>query len=72
MTQRAGAQPETPLDIHVIDVEGGQATLMVTPSGESLLVDTGYLGFNGRDADRMASVVRQGGRTICWAPSTST
>ena len=61
MTQRAGAQLEKPLDIHVIDVEGGQATLMVTPSGESLLVDTGYVGFNGRDADRIASVVRQAG-----------
>ncbi len=61
VTQRAEAQPEKPLDIHVIDVEGGQATLMVTPSGESLLVDTGYVGFNGRDADRIASVVRQAG-----------
>ena len=61
VTQRAGAQPGKPLDIHVIDVEGGQATLMVTPSGESLLVDTGYVGFNGRDADRIAAVVRQAG-----------
>ena len=60
-TQLAGAQPEKPLDIHVIDVEGGQATLIVPPSGESLLVDTGYVGFNGRDADRIAAVVRQAG-----------
>ena len=60
-TQLAGAQPEKPLDIHVIDVEGGQATLIVPPSGESLLVDTGYVGFKGRDADRIAAVVRQAG-----------
>ena len=29
------------LDIYVIDVEGGNATLFVPPSGESLLIDTG-------------------------------
>ena len=60
-TQRGAAQPEKPLEIHVIDVEGGQATLIVPPSGESMLVDTGYVGFNGRDADRIAAVVRQAG-----------
>ena len=38
------------LDIYVIDVEGGEATLFVAPSGESLLVDTGWPGFDGRDA----------------------
>lgn len=58
-----GAQtPATkPLDIFFIDVEGGQATLIVTPSGESLLVDTGWAGFNGRDADRIAAVARRAG-----------
>ena len=30
------------LTIYFIDVEGGQATLLITPSGESLLIDTGY------------------------------
>ena len=30
------------LDIYFIDVEGGQATLIVTPAGESLLIDTGF------------------------------
>lgn len=60
-TQRAGAQPEKPLEIHVIDVEGGQATLFVSPSGESMLVDTGWAGFNGRDADRIAAVVQKAG-----------
>jgi competence protein ComEC len=30
------------LDIYFIDVEGGQSTLLVTPSGKSFLIDTGY------------------------------
>ena len=30
------------LDIYFIDVEGGQATLIVSPQGRTLLVDTGY------------------------------
>ena len=49
------------LDIYVIDVEGGEATLFVAPSGESMLVDTGWPGFDGRDADRIASVAMQAG-----------
>ncbi len=43
------------LDIYFIDVEGGQATLIVAPSGESLLVDTGWPGFGGRDAERIVA-----------------
>jgi competence protein ComEC len=58
-----GAQGDKPLDIQFIDVEGGQATLVVSPSGESLLVDTGYVGFNDRDADRIAAAVKQAGLT---------
>jgi len=38
----------------LIDVEGGQATLFVTPTGQSLLIDTGWPGNNMRDADRIA------------------
>lgn len=47
----SGAQlPAAPtLDIYVIDVEGGEATLFVGPSGESLLMDTGWPGFDGRE-----------------------
>jgi competence protein ComEC len=41
------------LDVFFIDVEGGQATLFVAPSGQSLLVDTGWRGFDGRDAQRI-------------------
>ena len=40
------------LEIYFIDVEGGQATLMLSPSGESILIDTGWGGFNRRDAER--------------------
>jgi len=38
------------LSIYFIDVEGGQSTLIVTPQGESLLVDAGYAGNGGPDA----------------------
>jgi competence protein ComEC len=40
------------LDIYWVDVEGGAATLLVTPQGESVLVDTGNPG--PRDASRIA------------------
>ncbi len=46
------------LDIYFIDVEGGQCTLIISPSGQSMLIDTGWRGFNGRDADRVATVAK--------------
>jgi beta-lactamase superfamily II metal-dependent hydrolase len=49
------------LEIFFIDVEGGQATLFVSPSGESMLVDTGWGGFNRRDADRIAAAAKSAG-----------
>jgi len=42
------------LDIYFIDVEGGAATLIVTPAGQSLLIDSGFPG--DRDAGRIARV----------------
>ncbi|MFO0868991.1 MAG: MBL fold metallo-hydrolase [Pirellulales bacterium] len=45
------------LEIYWIDVEGGAATLVVTPAGETVLVDTGNPG--RRDADRIVKVVTQ-------------
>src|SRR6266700_1515621 len=48
-------------DVYFIDVEGGQATLMVSPSGQSLLVDTGWPGFSGRDAGRIAATAKAAG-----------
>lgn len=49
------------LDIYFIDVEGGQSTLIATPAGESLLIDTGYGGNDGRDANRIMTAVRAAG-----------
>src|SRR4051812_7225139 len=49
------------LDIYFIDVEGGQATLIVTPSKQSLLVDAGWPGFNKRDATRIAAAAKSAG-----------
>jgi competence protein ComEC len=49
------------LQIYFIDVEGGQATLVVSPSGQSLLIDTGWPGYDGRDADRIQAAARQAG-----------
>ncbi len=47
-----------PLEIYFIDVEGGQSTLIVSPSGQSLLVDAGWRGFNGRDAERIVKAAK--------------
>jgi beta-lactamase superfamily II metal-dependent hydrolase len=50
------------LDIYVVDVEGGNATLFVSPSGESLLMDTGNGGTAAnRDADRIMAAVKDAG-----------
>jgi beta-lactamase superfamily II metal-dependent hydrolase len=51
------------LNIYFIDVEGGQSTLIVTPAGQSLLVDAGYPGREGRDADRIMASARAAGLT---------
>jgi len=44
-------------------VEGGQATLLVSPSGASLLIDTGWPGNDGRDAERIQAAMRDAGIT---------
>ena len=56
----AGAQTRTTLDIYVIDVEGGNATLLVPPSGESLLIDTGNAAPEAaiRDAERIMAAAQ--------------
>jgi competence protein ComEC len=48
------------LDMYWIDVEGGAATLIVSPSGESLLIDTGWM-VGDRDAKRIYAVAQQAG-----------
>lgn len=49
------------LQVYFIDAEGGQATLFVTPSKESLLIDTGWADYSGRDADRIVQAARLAG-----------
>ena len=46
------------LDLYFIDVEGGAATLIVTPEGESVLIDSGYPDNQGRDLDRIIHVAK--------------
>src|SRR5579872_251828 len=56
----AAAQTRTSLDIYVIDVEGGNATLLVPPSGESLLIDTGNVAPEAaiRDSERIVAAAQ--------------
>jgi competence protein ComEC len=61
LTGTLQAQTRT-LDIYWIDVEGGAATLVISPSGESLLYDAGWE-VDGRDGKRIAEVVKQAGLT---------
>ena len=52
------------LDVYLIDVEGGGATLFVTPSGESVLIDTGNGGAAAaRDAGRIMDAAKDAGVT---------
>jgi competence protein ComEC len=56
----AGAAP---LRAVFVDVEGGQATLFVSPSGQSLLVDTGWATSDSRDTNRILAAAQQLGVT---------
>jgi competence protein ComEC len=51
---------DQPLHIYFIDVEGGQATLVAAPSGETLLIDAGW-DAQDRDARRIAETARANG-----------
>jgi len=61
----ASAKPledaQKPLQVYFVDVEGGQATLFVTPAGQSLLIDTGWPGNDGRDAGRIVAAAKLAG-----------
>jgi competence protein ComEC len=62
--ERAAANGQRPaLDIYFIDVEGGQATLVVAPDRTSLLVDAGYGDIGGRDSSRILDAVKDAGLT---------
>lgn len=69
---RAAATAARTLDIYFIDVEGGKATLIVTPTRESMLIDAGFAGagtFNSvpgdparaRDPQRILRAARDAG-----------
>src|SRR5258708_39650516 len=49
------------LQVYFVDVEGGQATLFVTPAHQSLLIDTGWPGNDGRDANRIVAAAKRAG-----------
>lgn len=58
------AQSGKTLNIYVVDVEGGNATLFVAPSGESVLIDTGNGGAAApRDAGRIMDAIHDAGLT---------
>lgn len=63
--REAAAQPRAAkhLRIYSIDVEGGQSTLIVSPTGASLLIDTGWPDHNGRDAERIQAAMKDAGIT---------
>ncbi|MBK9315759.1 MAG: MBL fold metallo-hydrolase [Acidobacteria bacterium] len=61
MTVRPGGAAARSLEIYYVDVEGGAATLIVTPAGESILVDAGWPGFDGRDAGRIVRAMKTAG-----------
>ena len=63
--QNAGAQAKAAkhLLIYSIDVEGGQSTLLVAPSGDSLLIDTGWPDHDDRDVDRIEAAMKDAGIT---------
>src|SRR5688572_26015063 len=64
----AAAAPDA-LEIYFIDTEGGQATLLVAPSGAAMLIDAGFMGLDtpnpdketGRDPARIAAVAQTAG-----------
>ena len=57
------AQTPATLDIYWIDVEGGAATLVVTPQRDAVLMDTGWPRADARDAERILAAMRDAGVT---------
>ncbi len=56
-----GAEGAKNLDIYFLDMVGGGSTLLVTPLGESVLIDTGSLRPEHRDADRILRACQDAG-----------
>ncbi len=59
--QSSDLRPSRPLDIYFLDMMGGGSTLIVTPLGESVLIDTGSLEPQHRDAERIFAAARHAG-----------
>ena len=58
------AQRADALRIYVVDVEGGGATLVISPGGQSMLIDAGSPGAAAeRDSKRIAEAMRAAGLT---------
>ena len=57
----AAQPPDRGLDIYWIDVEGGAATLIVTPARQSILMDAGWERPDERDARRIQDALRDAG-----------
>ena len=57
----AAAAAGRSLEIYFIDAEGGASTLVVTPDGESMLIDAGYGQREGRDPGRVMAAMRAAG-----------
>lgn len=55
----AAAAGAADLEIFFIDVQGGAATLVVTPESESVLLDTGWPGLEDRDPKRIEHVLKE-------------
>ncbi|MFL6280303.1 MAG: ComEC/Rec2 family competence protein [Vicinamibacterales bacterium] len=55
------AQSKTtkPLEIWVVDVEGGKAALYVSPTGQTAMIDTGFPG--ARDLERITAAITDAG-----------
>jgi competence protein ComEC len=59
LAAQRGSAPTKPLDIYIVDTEGGKAALWVSPSGQSLLIDSGNPG--DRDLDRIMAAINDAG-----------
>src|SRR5262244_3263096 len=63
LSGRYATAPSRTLKIYFIYVEGGASTLIVTPAGESILVDAGWAGNDNRDANRIRKAMSEAGVT---------
>ncbi|HXE12065.1 MAG TPA: hypothetical protein VN633_08090, partial [Bryobacteraceae bacterium] len=56
--KEAHSNDQASLTAYFVDVEGGQATLLISPEGHSILIDAGWAGHDSRDADRIANAAK--------------